>query len=268
MKKIMIAGLAILCAGLSSAERLLLQQDFNTMNGEPSLFDPAKGKDWAMTGEPKLKSDDLTPVSKGGCAGWVKNDGLEKQNFQTQAKINIPLKSMTAGGWIKVGQPIYTTGWILNNQMTIERKGFSLMVMSNDLKIAFAVNAYVKVTDYAITPDVWTFVAVTYDATQNQGNVKVYVSTDGKTLSLVQTLTHNRPGVVDPSTTNIRTGNFFSTGLFDSCRVYGSEKDDTGALSEDEIKAWMEYSDTGAKPIILGAYFPSRVDFAEYRNRI
>lgn len=240
MKKTIITGVAVLCAGFSLAGELLLQQDFNTKTGEASLMDIVLGKQWLKAGSPKLVNSDLPPTGQGGFVGEVKCDSSEKNYFQAKKTFG-SLKSITLGGWVKVGVPDHTHGYILNNQMTIERQGFGLNVMSNGLKVALAVNAHLLVTDCVIAPDVWTFVAVTYDGTKNTDNVKVYVSTDGQTLSLAQTLTHNRRAIT-PSSAGVKSGMFFSTGLFDSLRVYGSEKDDTGVISEEEIKAWMNSS--------------------------
>jgi hypothetical protein len=262
MKKIMIAGLVTMCAGFSWAVApLLYQQDFNIENGEASLLDRASGKKWELFKATVIEAS--TPVSQSGCVGSVKNgDNIPGQYGQyMQARQSFgTLKSMTAGGWIKVGEMNYHIGHILNTQVTAEKQGFGLNVQSSDFKLVFYVNTIGKVADYSITPDTWTFVAVTYDGTKNTDNLKVYASTNGCNLTLVSTLTHNQ-GAITASSGVLESGMFFRTGLFDSLRLYGSKTDDSGVLSEDEIKAWMEYSDTGAKPIILGAICPSGVHY-------
>jgi hypothetical protein len=120
--------------------------------------------------------------------------------------------------------------------VTEEQQGFGLNVLSNNFELVLHVNTKMKATRYKITPGAWTFVAVTYDGTKSTDNMRVYASTDGYNLVLVKTLTHNQ-GAITAGGDVVKSGTSFSTGLFDSLRLYGSETDDSGVLSADEIKA-------------------------------
>jgi hypothetical protein len=266
MKKITIAGLLVICAGFSLAATPLFQLDFNTKDGSPSLRDSVSKTDWRKFNAKFIK-DDFTPASNGGCVGGT-DSSKGPQHFDGGGNGTVKLlQSMTLGGWIKTGQPTYTFSFILTNQQTEERTGFGLNVTSNDFEITLCVNAKVKVTGVKVDPNTWTFVAVTYDGTKDTDNVNVYTATDLNNLTLAKTLTFDQKAVRE-SPKLIKLGSHTANGRYDSMRVYGSEKDDTGVLSEDEIREWMRYSDTGNAPVILGACFPSGFSFAGYKNGI
>jgi hypothetical protein len=250
MKKIMMAGAVVVCAGFSLAAEPLLRQDFNTLDGKASLKNGIPAGKWEARGEASFSNDDLPLAAKGGYAGFVRNTAyaVEGKQFFYAGRVG-ELRSMTLGGWIKTGTDfVYFHGWFLNNQETEGRAGFGLNVTSNGMNLVLCVNAKPLDTGVKIDPDQWTFVAVSYDGGKSVNNVTVYVAKDADTLT-VKRLTLNQ-GAVRQSKNTIVSGTFFGKASIDSLRLYGSANGSDGILSENEVREWMKDE---PRPVILGS---------------
>lgn len=178
------------------------------------------------------------------------------------------MKSFTAGGWVNVAAITAGNGAIIGNQSVAEtgggagtavnnKAGFYLLVSGGKAgaRVLAQVNDGGASTTSAIPLGEWVFVAVTYDGTLSENNMKIYTTADASSLTLMGTYSMNAGAVLE-SKLAVKIG-LSLVGLFDNIRLYGSQTDSSGALAEDEIKAWMQSSDVGSgsapkKPIILG----------------
>jgi hypothetical protein len=154
------------------------------------------------------------------------------------------LKSFTVGGWVKI---VVASGQSGNTALFHSRgtakNGFGLSIDNKSAEMVVLIESAVKKLEVPLPLDTWTFVVMTYDGTNSEeNNLKLYMSTGPESLALIGEfkVKHNQVSVTG---NNFNVGSKGLSGLADNIRLYGSVKDGSGALAEEEIKVWMQGSD-------------------------
>ena len=154
------------------------------------------------------------------------------------------LKSLTIQGWFWAEeiQASYLTPKGGLNEAPIVRGPFMLDMSQSieDIRLRFrvATNRAISGVGYAKTKE-WVFFAVTYDKTKRSQNVNFYIGTKTQPVTLVSTTTlivELREDLLFQLGGHTPGGVGMFYGLLDNILLYGSDTDDTGVLTPEELE--------------------------------
>jgi hypothetical protein len=170
------------------------------------------------------------------------------------------LASFTITAWVNCTSDKEGAGGnrIVHMADTLGTKAGIDLVVTRDGRLKLGVNEWPDTTravssagrlpvDRNAGKDNWRFVAVTYDSTADKNQVRFYVGSPGKEMSLDKAVTYDH-GPVGKGTGRLTIGHFnpgvrrnhrdrMLRGLIDEVRIFGSKTDGTGALSIEQVRA-------------------------------
>lgn len=205
-----------------------------------TLIDAHSADGGGVTGQPGDRAYDGTGAAAFGAVTGNKVNAPDNDDIDF-------LTSFTICGWFKVPPTTNIQGTRLFYK-TAGANGYELQTGAYSpanngqfyLRLYVGTTAATAYYNYTSVAD-WTFFAVTFDGTLASDNVKYYMGTQtgGVTLKAIATLSKTNTG------NSSRTMNIGNTsdhnkafdGLIDNFRLYGSQTDNTGALSITDLEA-------------------------------
>jgi len=243
MKKVYFAFLILASiVEASSQKEPIYRLDFESESGFEFPFSTGILADsLAMMRGAELVKHDSSIHSGGFCLKLSAFDQYAVIRRSVLAMENEGMLSFTLGAWVKIGE-INTQAFIFGQG----NLGVSLNVSEAGIPVLVINRRQIAATRKCVVDrDVWTFLAVSYDGSTSEDNVKFYVATGAgsaeKGACAVLSVDH-KP--FEPTEQTFRVGPNW-IGLADSLRFYASNEDSDGALDSRQIYEWMR--ETGAK---------------------
>jgi hypothetical protein len=229
-----------IAANTGTARKTIEQASLTARRPVPSANTPPAGGSHSLDfgSEPGAYAVDL-PDNAGDVL-----DGLA--SFTIAAWVNCTSDTMGAGG-----NRIVHMADTLGSQAGID------LVFVSDGRLKLGINEWPDRTKAVSSPglipvdrnasrDNWRFVAVTYDSTAEQDHVRFYIGSPDKETSLDRAIRYDR-GPVQTGTGTLTVGHFNPSarndhsdrtfrGLIDEVRIFGSQTDETGALSLEQLR--------------------------------
>ncbi len=276
-----ILAFIILMSGFAAGEHIAKQANFHlSFEGQDnvSLDSPC----WANRGITGQYTTPFRPTTFPTTPPTVTENGISGQAFDSTALVPmtaniaytygsystavvpvehtlIDVNSVTVTAWIKVpGDATYTQGRLFSNSLLEVNY---LMGNHGEADEYAKFSTRVNVSEYAdgssssdqgyyIAKDKWVFVAITYDALTNNGQLKYYYGDEDNSVQLDTTLDigagpigNGRHGgnIWFANEKNHGSGTKPFVGHIDEFRIYSAEIDSSGALDITDIESIREY---------------------------
>ncbi len=190
------------------------------------------------------KCFDLSHAVMGDSAGCLIYGVSGTEDTELETQLN-GAKSITLCGWFNaVNEPLKAFSGFLGRTAQLMVRSYD-----NQSRLVLGINNNWTPLDSDVTfdeMDEWIFWAVTYDGTQSSSNVKWYKGDTNGNFSLLKVQSLSAGCLADVheplAVGNLLTsGAYCFAGLMDEMRIFTSQSDDGGALSQSDLETIWDY---------------------------